>query len=221
MRRKVALLVLKDLYMNRYALLLSLVTLVLFILVLDFMKPFPSAELKMTLVVTVNLFMTVGYGDWLVSREKAKGTLITLRLLPVPDTVLVGSKFTVGLLVQTLVFVVSVVLLLPEYLSPPKLHSLVLIWLGLLSFGSLMLFTKTIFSQRIGQATPFMVLLGLMVGFLKISDAHPDGRSLLIEVITTPSGLVLVFLAATGFIVLTWLGSWLWLRARDSCQLID
>jgi hypothetical protein len=221
MMKKVALLVLKDFYLNRYALLLSFLTVVFFIVVMGYMRPFPAVEQKMMTLVMVNLILNVGYGEWLIYREKAKGTLVTLRLLPVPDSVLIGSKFLMCFFAQTLIFGVAAALLTPEYFLHPKLRTLVLIWLGMGCFGSLMLLTKTVFSQRIGQAVPFGVLFLLLVGFLKISDLYPDGRRVVNELMNSASGVFLLSFAGVGFMLLTWLGSWAWLRSRDSSELID
>jgi hypothetical protein len=221
MRRKLALLVWKDLYLNRYALLLSFLGSLVFVLLLGLMRPFPSVETKMTLLVTVNLFMSTGYGDWLTCRERAKGTLVTLRLLPVPDMVLVGSKFLVCFLAQTVTFGVSAALLTPDFFFYPRLWSLLLIWLGLVCFGCLMLLTKTVFSHRVGQVLPFLVLAVPLLAFMKMSEFHPEVRRFLAEAVTTAFGAALLSFAAVGFIALTWLGAWLWLRTHDSCQLID
>ena len=107
----------------------------------------------------INFIAALLWTEWLVSREKAKGTIAWLRTLPISDAQLVIAKFAAYILIVGLLWMSSTLLLVPWYWTRAGLISMVLGFCALTAFGTMSLGARWKFRQKAGQVLPVGVLL--------------------------------------------------------------
>ena len=95
---------------------------------------------RVSFVFNLNLFLTMLWSDWLITRERSKRTFAWLRGLPVDDRVLAGSKFVVAAGCCVALWLVSSALFAPESWRSPGTG--LVLQCVLLTFGGLTVATK-------------------------------------------------------------------------------
>jgi ABC-2 family transporter protein len=116
------------------------------------------------------LVLSTLYGQWLVDRERSKGTLAWVRSLPYSDAEIVFGKFAAYYAMQSTVFVAGSLLSAPmEVAKRPE--GWLLTWLAILAFGALLMTGKWLFGEKLGQAAAGIILLGIVVGLAKATAA--------------------------------------------------
>jgi len=174
---------------------------------------------RVALVFNLNLMLAFLWSEWLITRERSKGTFRWLRTLPVDDRAVVGSKFAAAGLWSTAFWAVSSAMFARELLHP--VGTWVTLLAGLWLFGGLAVAAKWRFSWRVGHIGP---LLALVLPLLLTMTLAPDGsprREALLALWNAPWGrrLAAGFLLSVYAIII--LATTRWMRRADTLDLVD
>jgi hypothetical protein len=219
MRRLFALLV-KDFWLHWRSVTLFCVGLVLLALVLSWVLPpleQPGLRLPPPITVPLALTFVMSCVTWLVDRERSRETFALLRVLPVSDLCIVGSKYLAYLLMQA--FGLAVVLLLAPvsaYLTPLQV---VTTFMGLLMFGSLTLTAQLSFTHRKAAAAPLVLLLLAAIAVLRLGRSG-DAVRLVASRWHEPWLHVSLWVASIALVALCVVVAWLRVRSQDTSELI-
>lgn len=117
------------------------------------MKP-DAHETNAALVFNFNVLLAGFWSEWLISREKTKGTFAWLRATAVSDTELVLSKFLAAGLCATVLWIATAVVFVR-----PGLFAGVAAGAGLVVFSAIAVASRLRFGAKVGQVLPYAVLL--------------------------------------------------------------
>lgn len=172
--RQTLTLVRKDLRLHGMAMGMTVAAVVGLLYSVQAIRPFGSDAPAAGLILNLNLVMVLVWGDWLVSREKTKGTIGWLRTLPVTSGALVMSKIATYMLACVTLWAASTILFVPHYFFPRA-------WLLWLALQSMLIFAGTLsvcgrfrFRQKVGQLLPLVVIGVPLVGLLALRRAMPE-----------------------------------------------
>lgn len=126
-----------------------------------FLKPM-STSVNASLIFNFNVLLAGFWSEWLISREKTKGTLAWLRASAVSDLELVLAKFTTVAVCTITLWTVSSALLLPR-LVLSRFDVWVVLQLSLLAFGACAVASRWRLGPKLGQLLPF-IGLGAVLG---------------------------------------------------------
>ena len=119
----------------------------------------PEADGALLAFVTnLNFLCALLWGEWFVSREKTKGSFAWLRTLPIRAVDLCLSKFaSSGVCVLSLWTLTSLAYLRPDF------RNAFAVWLvelaGLLLFSAVVVASRMLFRQKLGQTLPLLIAL--------------------------------------------------------------
>ena len=114
------------------------------------------------LVTNLNFLCAMLWGEWFVSREKTKGSFAWLRTLPIRAVDLCIAKFAVvGTSVTSLWAISSAVFLRGYFRSTPAIWPIEL--LGLLLFSAIVVASRMLFRQKLGQTLPLLLVLPIVL----------------------------------------------------------
>ena len=132
--------------------------------------PRPADALPPAVTVPVALSFVMTCVTWLVERERSRETFALLRVLPVSDLHIVGSKDVAYLLMQLagLAFVL-VTTPVRAYLSPIQVATT---FMGILAFASLCLAAQLSFAHRRAAVAPVILLLVVAVGAARLGRSQ-------------------------------------------------
>lgn len=174
---------------------------------------FESTDDNIGIVFNMNFMMTLLWGDWLISREKLKGTFLWLRTMPLSVGQLVAAKLITYTGIVSLLFGVSVLLFARGYFLWPRLAGLILLWSLLVLFGTTCLACRWRFRQKAGQVVPLLLfgvpllsfLLAEKSGAVSVAFVREVVRSLHVQIALA----AMLLLAAVAFarILVVWLSS--------------
>ena len=139
-------------------------------------------------VFLVNAMAASFWGEWLISREKTKGTFLWLRTLPIGDTELVASKFASQAVWCSALWIPSSLLLAPGALPSDRWPTWGVLYLILLVGGASIVATRWRFQQKMAQAAPIMVAPLLAIVFLFADSAGLVGTRVLADWWASPVG---------------------------------
>lgn len=178
------------------------------------LKPDADAA-NTTLLFNFNVLLAGFWGEWLISREKTKGTFAWLRATTVTDAELVLSKFLAAGLCTTTLWVATAVV----FVRPGRLEA-VAVWAGLLTFSALAVACRWRFEAKMGQVLPYVALLvplTVMIAVTRVTGLEIDPGGWL----DTPIRHV----AAIAFFTCCWLALFdivrRWVRRCDTYQLLE
>jgi hypothetical protein len=166
-------------------------------------------SVQMSLVLNVNLIVAALWGEWLISREKTKGTLAWLRTLPVSDTEIVAAKWLVSAACILTSWTTTTLIFFAPWVVTHWADWGTLA-LGLILFGSLGLACRWRFGQKVGQALPFVFVGTVLIAILALDDRVAPALEWLRTVWATPLGRVgvgaslLLAYGAVFWLVLAW-----------------
>lgn len=178
----------------------------------------PSAQ--MSLVLNVNLIVAALWGEWLISREKTKGTLAWLRTLPVSDTEIVAAKWLVSASCIFASWTSTTLIFFAPWVATHWVAWGTLA-LGLILFGSLGLACRWRFGQKVGQALPFVLVGTVLLAILALDARVAPALDWLRAVWASPLGrgaVVASLLLAYGTVF------WLvqsWVSRSDTTELVE
>jgi hypothetical protein len=172
-----------------------------------------------SLVFNLNIFLTLLWSEWLVARERSKGTFGWLRTLPVDDRVLAGTKFVTAAGSSVLLWVVSTGIFARELWQPAGKG--VALLCVVLVFGALGIAARLRFSWRMGQVAPLCILGVPVVLFMVFAGDGTARRDALIALWNAPWGRAAVagLLMLLYSVIVAVAASWL--SRTDTVDLID
>ena len=145
---------------------------------------------RLTLGLNLNLFLTLLWSDWLVTRERSKHTFAWLRACPIDDRSVAASKFLIGATAATVLWLVLSGLFARELWHPVSAG---VVGLGaVIVFGALSIATKWRLSWRIGQILSLLIVLVPTLVFMTIAGEDSPIRTTVMALSQRPSGHVLV-----------------------------
>ncbi|MEO8076123.1 MAG: hypothetical protein ABI818_07325 [Acidobacteriota bacterium] len=184
-------------------------------------KPDASEASGTSLIVNLNFILVLVWGDWLVSREKTKGTIGWLRTLPVPEETMVTAKVATYMLGCVSLWIASTVLYCRHFYFPARWREWVLVLCALMFFGTVSVCGRFRFRQKLGQVLPPLVL-GVLAGayYVLVRMAPAETARL------TVRGMQPRFVVpeAAGILALSVAVVWVtvaWLRRAETFQLVE
>lgn len=174
---------------------------------------------RVSLVFNVNIVLTLLWSEWLVSRERSKGTLGWLRTLPVDDRVLAGTKFVTAAGSAVLFWVLSTTIFARELWQPAETGVTVLC--VVLLFGGLGIAARLRLSWRLGQVAPLCVLAVPVVLFIVFAGDGTTRRAALIGLWNAPWGRAAVAASLLFLYAVIVATTASWLSGADTVDLVD
>ncbi len=162
----------KDFYLHRLEILGAWAGLCLFIGLLFYAIPPKSVQQQVVALVQANLFMNLVYSEYLIYREKTKGTFVWLRSMPLGDAHIVTAKFAVLAACQIGGYTLSLGLFAPLFVLQLPASALVIL-LAMICVGCMMLNTRWFFNQRMGMVIPVGVIVLLLGAYVKLKEHCP------------------------------------------------
>ncbi len=218
-------LMLKDLRLHGRGILLAqagfLLLLLLLIRVMSQSYPKYSDAARATLVYNMNfLAASFLWGDWLISREKMKGTFAWLRSMPLSDQTIIRSKLILGCSCCAILWITSTSLFSAHFFFQLHWPLWWLVLTGLLCFTVLSFTTRMILTQKAGFLVPIgiaaLLLLPLFGStYLNFKSFHPTADMM------NPS---IEWLGCAGLGVLAmiiWSFLEMWTRMAETPQLLE
>jgi hypothetical protein len=214
-------LVRNDLHLHGIALGATVIAVVVLLYAVKALEPSGSDPSAVGLILNLNLVMVLVWGEWLVSREKTKGTIGWLRTLPVPSGALVMSKIATYMLACVVLWTASTILFVPHYFFPRA-------WLLWLALQSMLIFAGTLsvcgrfrFRQKVGQLLPLVVIGVPLVGLLALRRVVPDAVAHLQVVLLGGAGLAAISVgllaSSAGVVAITSA----WVRNAETFELTE
>lgn len=213
-RRRVVALIAKDLRIHGRAIAATQAAVLALGAVAWSVKPEAYAA-NAALMVNFNVLLAGFWSEWLISREKTKGTFAWLRETTVTDTELVLSKFLgTGLCAMSLWIATAVLFVRPDAAAGAVAGA------GLLAFSALAIASRWRFGAKFGQMLPYAVLLVpllAMIGLGRAMGAEIDVAAWL-DRPSRRAGALVLFLAcwATLFAAVR-----RWVRGCDTFELLE
>jgi hypothetical protein len=189
--------------------------------VAGFVKPGGRVDSAAALVTSLNFILMLLWGDWLVSREKTKGTIAWLRTLPVPDHAIVLAKVATYMAGCLSMWVASTLLYVPQFFFPARWREWLITLCVLMFAGTVSVCGRFRFSQKVGQVLPPAVLGLLMVIYYLALRVAPAGTMRLSAMATRPSMtgvVVLSILGLSGAVVAVTIA---WMRRAETVELTE
>ncbi len=214
-------LVLKDLYLCRREICGCWIGFVVFALILMRIAEPRDTGHRFLILGPGNLFLNLLYTEFLIFREKTKGTLAWLRAMPLSDSHLAASKFLALVIVQAVGYLATTAIIAPQWLAAGSGLAFYCYGLLILCFGSLMLVTRWFCGQRLGQVIPLAVFSLAWFAFFKLRQTHPWLDEWLADSWRTYWFQGLLTLAAVAWVASLWWIALVFIGSRDTSRLID
>lgn len=219
-RRRVVALVAKDARIHGREIALTQAGILLLVALMTYAKPGEIVSLA-SAVFSFNLLLAGFWGEWLITREKTKGTFAWIRSCPVDDADLVVAKFlAVGLCLISL-WSLSSLIFLRDYLVLTRPGVWVALQAALLAFGMLSAATRFRFGPKAGQLVPFGCVLAVLgaIGLLEQAGYLGDGDpGALLRTFAGQVSVAAVAIAGAVTMVVMTLN---WVRRSDTERLLE
>jgi ABC-2 family transporter protein len=170
-------------------------------------KPTPVVA---SAVVNCNILAIIQFGNWIVSREKTKGTFAWLRTLPISDREIVTAKMLTCALWCISMWVSSSLLFARNFFFPGHWPTWVIYQLALLGGATFSLAGRWRFREKLGIILPGVAFLVPWAGILLMDKAGIPVVRYLAAFYSGPGdkGLVIVglaiFCAGIRWATVTW-----------------
>ncbi len=184
-------------------------------------RPTSTPAVNVSLVFNVNFLIAILWGEWLVSREKTKGTLAWLRTLPVSDQDIVTAKFLTCALCCVSMWISSSLLFVRSYFFPSHWASWWIYQICLLGFATFSLSARWRFRQKLGMILP---LLTIFVPLLAVLLADEAGIHILRHLATfysEPRGKGWVAAGLVAFCGGVWWATVNWVSRSETYELLE
>lgn len=172
-------------------------------------------------VFNLNLLATLVWAEWIVSREKVKGTFAWLRTLPVTDLELVGAKFCTHALCCVSFWTVTSLGFLRARYFPHDVGTWAVLTLVLVTFGGLSVATRWRFPQKLGHVLPPVVALVFVLPVLVARRMGLEVVGDLARLWGTAAGQASVAaLLFVAYALVGWATVW-WVARSDTSRLVE
>lgn len=213
-------LVLKDFRIHGRDILVTQCGLFALIGVLTYLEP-AEPSLLASAIFNFNFLLAAFWSEWLISREKVKGTFAWLRACPIDDRELVSAKFVAVAICTTPLWVATSVIFTGAYWFPGRTGAWITLHAVLLAFGALAVASRWRFGQKLGQMLPFLLLAVVMGVFIVASR---QGQSVPVDPeILLRSTVGQVMLASSALVAYAGIVAWTlrWVRRSDTATLLE
>lgn len=180
-----------------------------------------DAEALSALIFNMNFLLALLWGDWLISREKLKGTFEWLRTLAVSDRDLVAAKFLSTATCCATLWVLTTLLFAPGYYLYGHRGTWIVLLLSLIAAGSLSAAVRWRFTQKLGVVVPGALVL---VPLLLMIGARRRGWSFVHTLLawwSQPAGKAVAAVILTSMIGLVFVLTDRWVRRSDTYRLLE
>jgi hypothetical protein len=179
-----------------------------------------AVDLAFTVAMPNAMLSVMAWGDWLVGREKTRGTWGWLRTLPVDDSVLLGEKYLAQLLCALPLWLLTSWLFAREVFwttGPlmPLISSLILITFGAVTIGA-----RLIFRDKIARLVSIGVFM-IPAFIAKLAGDRPDLVQAALRFWTDGFGQPLAAAALETLYVSLFFGTLAWLRRTETPRLLE
>jgi ABC-type transport system involved in multi-copper enzyme maturation permease subunit len=218
--RHVAALLAKDFRIHGREIMVTQAGVVALVALAMYLKP-ASGAARAGLVFNFNLLLAGFWSEWLISREKSKGTFAWLRSTPITDWQLVVSKFAAtAACCVSLWTLTSVVFLRADPLSQRPAFWL-LLQCVLLAFAGLAVATRWRFGPKLGQVIPYALVFGLALLSIAVSRTG-SLPAVDPQILFASSGRQLMLaVAVVGCYALILSRTYAWVRRSDTSALLE
>lgn len=172
-------------------------------------------------VFVFNLLLAGYWGEWLITREKTKGTFAWLRSSPVSDAELVTSKFAGVSLCSAVLWISSSALFTWSYWFPSRAAVWLILQLALIMFAAFTAATRFRFGPKVGHLLPFgvmFVVLSILNLTARAGYVLPIDPEVLLRY---PTGRALLALGLTLGCIVSFLSTLAWVRRSDTERLLE
>ena len=174
---------------------------------------------QLSFVFSTNLFLTMLWSDWLITRERSKRTFAWLRALPVDDGLLASSKFVAAAGGCVALWVLSSALFARDLWRSPGTG--LVLQCALLTFGGLTVATKWRFPWQLGQVLPLVIVLVPVLLFMTLAGDGTDWREDLIAIWNAPYGKAAAAASLLAVYAAIVAATIRWVTRADTFQLVD
>jgi hypothetical protein len=178
-------------------------------------------EVLVSFLFMMNFVFAAYWGDWLVSREKLKGTSAWLRSLPVTDFDLVTSKLVAQGLCIVGMWVLSTGLFVWQALVYAHPGTWIVLLLALLAFGALSLACRWRFRQKLGQVLPVALVFVLVSALMLLDRVAPAVARPFEASWSAGTVKIAVAVALAACYGGTWWATVAWMRRSDTSRLVE
>ncbi|MGH9741706.1 MAG: ABC transporter permease [Candidatus Acidiferrum sp.] len=183
-------------------------------------KPTSTVGANVAFIFNINFLIAVLWGEWLVSREKTKGTLAWLRSLPVSDRSIVTAKFLTCALCVVSLWVLSSIFV-HSYFFPSHWVTWGVYLLCLLGFSVCSLSGRWRFRQKLGMMLPLVLVLAPLLAILLADKAGFHVVQTLAAFYADPMGKELIVVALVAFCGGIWWATVRWVSRSDTYELLE
>jgi hypothetical protein len=181
-----------------------------------------DAEALFLLVFNLNFLMALLWGDWLISREKLKGTFGWLRTLPVSDRDLVAAKFLTAAVCGTTLWTSTTLLFARGYFPGRSgIATWIVLLLSLLVCTSVSVGVRWRFTQKLGVLVPGALVLAPVLLLFGAKRQGWDAPRMLQAFWEQPLGKAAAAAALIATAVLVFLVTERWVRRSDTFRLLE
>lgn len=210
----------KDLRLHGRDIALTQVGIVVLIAMMRYGRP-QDPSILASAVFMFNFLLAGYWGEWLITREKTKGTFAWLRSSPVSDRELVASKFAGVSLCAVALWVCSSTLFTWNYWFPSRAVIWLVLQVALLMFATFTAATRFRFGPKLGQLLPFgvaFVVLSILNLTARAGYVLPVDPEVLLR---QPAGRALLGLALAFCCILSFSLTLAWVRRVDTEGLLE
>jgi hypothetical protein len=213
-------LVVKDLRLHGISILAAQTGVLALAWVLFAMRP-SSGSVELSFVFNANLVVAPLWSEWLVSREKTKGTIAWLRTLPIDDRVIVFAKASAAASCAITLWAASSLMLARSYFAAEGMPAWIVLQLALLVFGAITLAARWRLRQKAAQVLPFMLLFAVLLCLLAFEKWDPDTAAAAAGLWRDSSGRWSIAAAlAAGYVAIIWATA-SWVSRVDTARLME
>ena len=185
------------------------------------LKPNAGESAATGLILSLNVIMVLIWSDWLVSREKTKGTIAWLRTLPVPDHTIIMAKTATYMIACVWLWTATTLVYVPHYFFPARWREWVAVQSLLVLIGTAAVCGRFRFRQKLGQVLPLLALGVPLWLHLLLRRLAPAAAARLDGLVMRPSMVVAgaaALFATSGLII--WATA-AWMRRAETFELTE
>jgi hypothetical protein len=183
--------------------------------------PTSTPAVQVPFVFNVNFLISLLWGEWLVSREKTKGTLAWLRALPLSDQDIVTAKFLTCALCCVSLWISSSLLFVRSYFFPSRWATWWIYQLCLLGLATFSLSGRWRFRQKLGMMLPLVAVGVPLLAVLLADEAGIHILRYLTTFYSEPGGKGWVAAGLVVFCGAVWWATVKWVSRCETYELLD
>jgi len=170
-------------------------------------------------IFMIYFLMAFFFTDWLIAREKTKGTFVWIRSFSASEYVILGSKFLLYAFEISSLFLIAFVCLSHRSLTFDECTDVILMDAVIVSFGGICLLCRLAFRTKLGHLVPFGLAQAIILSWIAITGKNPLLVAYLDQSFAAAHVRWLASLALLLIYVGTWWGASVYFRSVDAATL--